>query len=233
MSKKWKILLAVVTTVVVLTVGGGAIVLASDSEQTVPTSNPLLARVAELIGKTEAELVDAVKTARIEVAKEAITQALDKAVADGVITDTDKVSVQTWLAQQPDPANRDAMKAWWEARPQISRPMLYARLLGARRAIMRWGWCHGFPGIEESEVMNKVAAKLGVTELGLINAFKQAGLEMQANRFHNALKNAVTNGRITQGEADQIETWWAQRPAALEKFAPGFGLRRMGRGFCR
>ena len=235
MSKKWKIILAVVAAVVVLTVGGGAIVLANDGEQTAPASNPLLARVAELLGGniTEQDLVDALKAARIEVAKEQITAALDKAVANGVISTAEKASIEAWLAQQPDPAEKEAMKAWWADRPQISKPMLYFRFLGAHKAILRWGWCHGFAGIEGLPVMSKVAAKLGVTEEALINAFKQASQEMRTNKFQNALKNAVTNGRLTQGEADEITTWWAQRPAALDKFAPGFGFGRMGRGFCR
>lgn len=235
MSKKWKIILAAVTAVVVLTVGGGAIVLANDSEQTQSTSNPLLARVAELLGNgvTEQALVDALKDARIEVAKEAITVALDKAVTNGVISSDEKASIQLWLSQQPDPADKEAMKAWWADRPQISKPMLYLRFLGVRKAIMRWGWCHGFAGIEGGQVISKVADKLGVTEEALINAFKQASQEMRTSKFQNALKNAVTNGRLTQGEADEIETWWAQKPAALDKFAPGFGLGRMGRGFCR
>jgi hypothetical protein len=233
MSKKWKILLTVIAAVVLLTVGGGAIVLANDGQQPSTVSNPLLARVAELLGKTEAQLTDALKAARIEVAKEKITAALDKAVSSGVITDTEKTNILNWLAQQPDPADKAAMKTWWEARPQISKPIIYQRFLGVRRVILRYGWCHGFAGINGSEVTQKAAAKLGVTEQELVNAFRQVSQEMRTNRFQNALKNAVSNGRLTQGEADQITNWWAQRPAALDKFAPGFGFWRMGRGFCR
>jgi hypothetical protein len=235
MSRKWKIIMTAMAAIVVLTVGGGAIALANDGEQTAPASNPLLARVAELLGGniTEQDLVDALKSARIEVAKEQITAALDEAVTNGVITSDEKASIQTWLAQQPDPTDKEAMKAWWAERPQISKPALYYKFLGARKAILRWGWCHGFIGTEGLPVMSKVAAKLEVTEEALINAFKQANQEMRTNKFQNALKNAVTKGRLTQTEADQIGTWWAQRPAALEKLAPSFGFGRMGRGFCR
>jgi uncharacterized protein YehS (DUF1456 family) len=229
MSKKWKIILTVVAAVVVLTVSGGMIAMADD--ETAPVSNPLLARVAQILGNniTEQTLTSAFKSARVEVAREAITVALDKAVTDGIITTTEKASIEAWLAQQPDPTNKDAMKTWWATRPQITKPELYRRFLGARRIILRYGWCHEFAGIEES-VMKKVAVKLGVTEQALIDAFKQASQEMQTSKLQNALKNAVTNGRLTQAEASQIETWWAQRPAALDKFAPGFG--GMGRGFC-
>jgi hypothetical protein len=233
MSKKWRIIVAVLAAVVVLTVGASAIALASDGEQTQSASNPLLARVAQLLGKTEAQLTDALKAARIEVAKEAITAALNKAVANNVISATEKASIEAWLAQQPDPTNKDAIKAWREARPQISKPELYKRFLGVRKAILRWGWCHNFTGIEESQVMKKVAAKLGVGEQALIDAFRQASQEMRTNAFQKALANAVTNGRLTQAEADQIASWWAQRPAALDKFAPGFGFGRMSRRLCK
>jgi hypothetical protein len=230
MSKKWKIILAAVATVVVLTVGGGAIVMADD--ETATASNPLLARVAEILEKDEAEVVDAFKAARIEVAREAITAALDKAVTNDVITATDKLDIEAWLAQQPDPTDKDAMKAWWTARPEITKPALYWRFLGARRSILRYGWCHNFAGIAESQLIAKVAAKLGVGEQALVDAFNTARQEMRTSAFQKALANAVTNGRLNQAEATQIETWWSQRPAAVDKFAPGFGFGQMGRGCC-
>ena len=230
MSKKWKIFLAVIAAAVVLTLTGGAIVMAQD--QPAAVSNPLLARVAELVGKTEAQLTTALKEARIEAAKEAITTALDKAVTDGIITAADKTALLAWLDKQPDPADKAAMKSWWESRPAISKPELYGRFLGMRSRIMRWGWCHGFNGIGQPLVMEKVAAKLGVTKDALTSAFKQASQELKATAVQKALSNAVTNGRLTQGESDQISSWWAQRPAALDKVAPGFGFRGMGRGFC-
>ena len=86
MSKKCKIFLAIIAAATVLALGGGAIVMAQD--QPAAVSNPLLARVAELVGKTEAQLTTALKEARIEAAKEAITTGLDKAVTDGIITAT-------------------------------------------------------------------------------------------------------------------------------------------------
>jgi hypothetical protein len=125
MSKKWKIFLAVIAAAVVLTLTGGAIVLAQD--QPAAVSNPLLARVAELVGKTETGLTTALKEARIEAAKEAITTALDKAVTDGIITAADKTALLAWLDKQPDPADKAAMKTWWESRPTISKPELYNR----------------------------------------------------------------------------------------------------------
>jgi hypothetical protein len=228
MSKKWKIFLLVIASAVVLTLTGGAIVMAQDEPTT--ASNPLLARVAALIDRTEEQLVTALKEARLEAAKEAITKALDKAVTDGVITEPDKTALLTWLSQQPDPTDKTAMKAWWEARPAISNAKVYGRFLGVRSRIIRWGWCHGFNGIGQTVVLDKVALKLGVTKEQLTSAFTQATQELRATASQKALSNAVANGRLTQGEADEISSWWAQRPAALDKFAPGFGFK--GRGCC-
>jgi hypothetical protein len=55
---------------------------------------------------------------------------------------------------------------------------------------------------------------------------------MKTDALTKSLANAVTNGKITQAEADQIQSWWNQRPAAVDKLAPngGFGFPGMGGG---
>jgi hypothetical protein len=47
---------------------------------------------------------------------------------------------------------------------------------------------------------------------------------MKTDALTKSLANAVTNGKITQAEADQIQSWWNQRPAAVEKLAPNGGF---------
>lgn len=233
MSKRWKLILAMVAVVVVLLLAGTAIALAADGSQPATTSNPLLARVAQLLGNgmTEQQLTDALKQARQQAASEAITKALDNAVTNNVISQADKDAIEGWLAQQPDPANKEAMKTWWSQRPQISNPQVYQRFLGARAKIMRFGYCFGFNWALGAPVMQKAAAILHIDEQTLVNAFKQAAKELQGKRLQTALDNAVKNGKLNQDEADQIQTWWSQRPAALDKVAPGLGFGRMG-GFC-
>ena len=231
MSKRWKIILAVVAGVVVLSLAGTAIAFAADGSQpATSTSNPLLAKVAQLLGNgiTEQQLTDALKQARQQAASEAINNALDNAVKNSVITPADETAIKAWLVQQPDPTNKDAMKTWWSQRPQISNPKIYLRFLGARALVMRFGY-----GVElrlgfSTPVMQKAATILNIDEQTLVNAFKQAAQELQGQRLQTALNNAVKNGKLTQDEANQIQTWWSQRPAALDKLAPGFGLGRMG-----
>lgn len=233
MSKRWKIILAVVAAVVVLSLAGGAIALAADGDQPATTTNPLLARVAQLIGKSEADLTSALKQARQQAAGEAITKALDNAVTNNVITQADDDAIKAWLAQQPDPANKEAMKTWWSQRPQISNPNVYQRFLGARAMVMRFGYGFALRLTFSTPVMQKAATILGVDEQTLVNAFKQAAQELQGQRLQTALDNAVKNGKLNQDEANQIQTWWSQRPAALDKVAPGLGFGRMGGFFAR
>ncbi len=72
-------------------------------------------------------------------------------------------------------------------------------------------------------VMKKVAAILNISEDTLKSAFQKAAEELRTASFSKALDRAVANGKITRAEADQIETWWSQRPAALNKLAPDGG----------
>jgi len=232
MSKKWKIVLAVVAAVVVISLAGAAVALAADGDEPATTSNPLLSGVAQILGNgmTEQQVADALKQARQEVAGAAITKAIDNAVTNNVITQADAEAIKAWLAQQPDPADKAAIKTWWEARPEISNPKVYDRFLGARRLVMRFGYCFAYRATLSTPVMEKAASILGVSTDALVNAFKQAAQELQSTRLQNALGNAVKNGKLTQDEANQIQQWWSQRPPALDKLGPGpgFGFGRMG-----
>jgi predicted secreted protein len=74
------------------------------------------------------------------------------------------------------------------------------------------------PPPEGKGLLARVAEILGgnVTEQRLIDAFKQANLEIRNEAINKALERAVKNNRINQGQADQIWQWWQQRPAALD-----------------
>jgi len=80
---------------------------------------------------------------------------------------------------------------------------------------------------------NRVAQILGngMTKDKLVTAMQQAAKEISDEALTNQLGQAVTNGKITQDEANQIKGWAAKRPSALDKL---FGFRgfgeMMGRG---
>lgn len=70
----------------------------------------------------------------------------------------------------------------------------------------------------------------------LKEAVTQARSEMQDEALENWLQNLVDNGKITQGEADQLLEWWQSRPdielplPRLDRQGPGGGMM-WGRGF--
>jgi len=117
MSKKLKVLVSVLVAVVLLTVGGTATVMAQGeepelgSQMLMVTANntALLARVAQILGITEEELVNAFQQARQEMRGEAFLRWLDKAVEEGLITTEEY----------------DEIVAWWEEKPEAFDPGLF------------------------------------------------------------------------------------------------------------
>ena len=80
-------------------------------------------------------------------------------------------------------------------------------------------------------LLAKVASILGIDQTTLEDAFAQAQKEMREEAMTNYLQEMVSEGKITQEEADQYETWWDARPNALDKLGPGFEFGGCGRGF--
>jgi K+-sensing histidine kinase KdpD len=77
---------------------------------------------------------------------------------------------------------------------------------------------------EGKSLLARVAEILGgnVTEQSLIDAFKQANLQIRNEAVNRALDKAVSDNRISSAEADQIRLWWQQRPAALDSLISSF-----------
>ncbi len=119
MSKKVKILISVVAVIALLTFGGAATVLADDGSTPAQetASKGLFARVANILGVTEDELVSAFKQARLEMQEEAFNKAIDKAVEKGVLTQEEASDI----------------KAWWEQRPEALTTRLFKGILGHLR----------------------------------------------------------------------------------------------------
>jgi hypothetical protein len=77
---------------------------------------------------------------------------------------------------------------------------------------------------EGNGLLARVAEILGgnVTEQGLIDAFKQANLQIRSEAIEKALEKAISDNRISSAEADQIRQWWQERPVALDSLISGF-----------
>ena len=71
------------------------------------------------------------------------------------------------------------------------------------------------PEASAKGLLERVADILEIDEEDLINAFKQAQQEIEAEAFINRLNKAVEQGRITQEQADEIIEWWEQRPEGI------------------
>jgi hypothetical protein len=80
-------------------------------------------------------------------------------------------------------------------------------------------------------LLARVAAILGIDQTTVENAFAQAQKDMREEAMTNYLQEMVAEGKITQEEADQYQTWWDARPDALDKLGPGFEFGGCGRGF--
>jgi hypothetical protein len=80
------------------------------------------------------------------------------------------------------------------------------------------------PQAEGNGLLARVAEILGgnVTEQGLIDAFKQANLQIRSEAIEKALEKAISDNRISSAEADQIRQWWQERPVALDSLISGF-----------
>ncbi len=104
MSKRVKVLVSVLVAVLLLVASGTAIAMAQEEEEPAPPveSNGLLARVAEILGISEEDLIDAFGQARQEIREEVFYEALDKAVAEDIITEEEAEEIAEWWQQKPD-----------------------------------------------------------------------------------------------------------------------------------
>jgi hypothetical protein len=229
MTKKWKIIMATVVVVVVLSLAGTAVVLAADSTTpTTPTtqSNSLFAKVAGILGVTEAQLTGAIKQASTQLGTQKLNQLIDQAVTNKTLTQDEATALKNWLAQRPDPSNREATRTWEQSRPKVANPGALRWLLAGPKVMI--GNIRG--GINNTELLNSVASLIStasgktITADQLKNAFTQAEQQMKATAVDNALSNAVKNNKITQDEANATKSWWDQRPAAVDKLAPSSGF---------
>ena len=82
----------------------------------------------------------------------------------------------------------------------------------------------------------RVAGILGVDEVKVEDAMKQAAKGMQDEALQQKLDNMVAQGRMTQEQADQYKEWYKARPEGVSPGLPfggrgGFGgWMRGGRG---
>jgi hypothetical protein len=240
MSTKLKIIAAVAAGVVVIALGAGAIVMAADNTTpttttTVTQSNTLFTKVAATLGVTEAQLTDAFKQANTQAESQRIDQTLAQAVTKGTITQAEADAIKAWLAQKPAAATKDELKAWQDKQPKVANNNALRGILGFGGGMMgpMMGGDTGNTDLMTLVVaaLNKSAGK-NITLAQLQAAFTTAQGQLKTDALAKTLADAVTSGKLTQAEADQIQSWWGSRPAALDKLAPnnGFCIPGIGGG---
>lgn len=85
-------------------------------------------------------------------------------------------------------------------------------------------------------LLGRMATILGIDQTKVEDAYSQASKEMQQDRLDTYLNNLVTQGKITQQQADEYKQWIQSKPdVPLNGGIGGFGkFGRMmgGRGWC-
>ncbi|MBN1644183.1 MAG: hypothetical protein JW856_05145 [Dehalococcoidales bacterium] len=82
-----------------------------------------------------------------------------------------------------------------------------------------------------STFVAKVASILGIEQSTVQAAFDQAQEEMRSEALDNWLAQMVTDGKITQEQADAYKAWIDAKPSGFEGLGMGFGGgMRGGRG---
>ncbi len=178
MSKKLKVLIAVLVAIITLTVSGTVAVLAQDNDESEPDeealigelneimprarlfagsagSGELLSRVADILGISEEELEDAFNRAREEMITErgeqAFDELLDRAVAEGLITEEEAQQIREWWQQKPEALNqamlRNALSRMCQ-NPETLTNEACRQFKEMRRNM--WQWRQGIGAQEES-----------------------------------------------------------------------------------
>ncbi len=75
-------------------------------------------------------------------------------------------------------------------------------------------------GSGDMEIMTRVAQILNIDKQKLSDAFKQAGSELAQTRMDAMFAKWVTDGKLTQAQADQYKAWLKAKPEGV----PGFGM---------
>ena len=156
-----------------------------------------------------------------------------QAVTNKTITQAESDAITAWLAQKPTAPTKDSLKAWQAAQPKLTNPDALKGILGFGGRMM--GPSTG-ANTSNTDLLNQVvtdlnsAAKTSITVAQLQAAMTQAETQMKSDALTKSLANAVTNGKITQSESDQIQSWWNGRQAAVDKLAPNGGVCLPGMG---
>jgi polyhydroxyalkanoate synthesis regulator phasin len=197
---RMRIFLASLLAVVLL--GGllvGAVGMGQVAAQTQPANQPSASFVTRLAAKLGVEQAK-LEAAIIQVHRQQAEQALNERMQKAVASGK--------MTQE----QADKYKSWWLSRPDFGK---MARLNGLR-------------GLND-ESITRIAAILGIDVANLKTAVTQVLREIQDEAVAQRLQQAVTQGKMTQEQANTYKSWWLSRPeTAIRGFigSMGHGLGR-------
>lgn len=214
MSKKMKVLVSVLVAVLLLGVVGTATVLAQDDEdEAVPQADTLLARVAEILGISEEDLTAAFRQARQEMVEEKWNEALDrwleKALAEGLITEDEAEEIREWWADKPEALDLGLLRRAFGALahrfgPEDAMPSGIMPYMGQGMGPRAW---HGMGSDNYSGVLDRALENELLTE-------------EEAVRLREWLENRPANAK---GVSPQVRLFKAMRGG--HGMAPGGGFQ--------
>ena len=93
----------------------------------------------------------------------------------------------------------------------------------------------GTPHAAQDDLLARVAAKIGVDEEALAQAFAEAKEELRTEALEAKLQALVDEGKLTQDQADELSEWWQGKPDFLPELGAGgpggFPGHRQGKRF--
>lgn len=150
----------------------------------------IIDRAAQILNIDRQKLVDAFKQAGTEVRQQGISDRIDKLIADGKLTQEQANQIKTWMAARP-------------AGPRVSQVAMDKLLADGkitREQYDSWKtWWDGRPKIE-LPLLEKPALP------------QVQGQQGQAPGMTNMLDKWVSEGKLTQDQADQWKAWWSSKP---------------------
>lgn len=99
-SKKFLTVISVLVALIIFGISAGA-VFAQDNKES-PDNNPVISRVAEILGIDKQQLVDAFKQAIKEEGQQRLDQRLQNMIDEGKITAEEAAEYKAWLEARPD-----------------------------------------------------------------------------------------------------------------------------------
>ncbi|MBI2868741.1 MAG: hypothetical protein HYX96_02815 [Chloroflexi bacterium] len=236
MSRKMKVVISLVVALLLLSLGGTAAVMARENEKVDASAAPasdnaspgkaFLARVAAILGISEASLTAAMRQAGRELRQERFERLVDAAAEKDIITAAEAVQIKEWWAARPPAVDRLLGAARVQripVTPKLLEGAVKAGRVTPEEAEEIKQWWQDRPAEVDTllAVKGKIEQIRERIERGVRNGLQKIG-QLREN-LDKYLDKAVERQLVTGVEADLVRTWWAQRPEAAGRIL-GLGI---------